>query len=237
MTDNNAFLDHITATLAGIEADGLMKRERLITGAKARMSQMAGRQMLNLCANNYLGLADDPRLIAAAKAAMDDHGFGMASVRFICGTQDLHRELETASGPVPRPGRRDPLRRLFRRQRRAVRAAARPGRRRHLGRSEPRLDHRRHPPVQGEALPLRQFRHGRPRDPAEGGPRRRRPLHPDRHRRRLLDGRLSRQPAGDPRAGRPLRRAGHGRRLPRHRLHRARRAAAPRRTPGSRSTS
>ena len=94
MTDNS-FLDHITLTLAQIEADGLMKRERLITGAQGAHVQMAGRQMLNLCANNYLGLADDPRLIAAAKQAMDDHGFGMASVRFICGTQDLHRRLET----------------------------------------------------------------------------------------------------------------------------------------------
>ena len=94
MTDR-AFLDHITATLAQIDADGLMKRERLITGAQGAHVQMAGRQMLNLCANNYLGLADDPRLIAAARQAMDDHGFGMASVRFICGTQDLHRQLET----------------------------------------------------------------------------------------------------------------------------------------------
>jgi glycine C-acetyltransferase len=89
-----AFLSHIAATLAQIEADGLMKRERLITGAQGAHVRMAGREMLNLCANNYLGLADDPRLIAAAKAAMDDHGFGMASVRFICGTQDLHRQLE-----------------------------------------------------------------------------------------------------------------------------------------------
>ena len=95
MTDKTAFLGHITATLQGIEADGLMKRERLITGAQGAHVQMAGRQMLNLCANNYLGLASDPRLIAAAKQAMDDHGFGMASVRFICGTQDLHRRLET----------------------------------------------------------------------------------------------------------------------------------------------
>jgi glycine C-acetyltransferase len=95
MTDATAFLDHITATLAQIDADGLMKRERLITGAQGAHVQMAGREMLNLCANNYLGLADDPRLIAAAKQAMDDHGFGMASVRFICGTQDLHRRLET----------------------------------------------------------------------------------------------------------------------------------------------
>lgn len=95
MTDRAAFLDHITRTLAGIDADGLMKRERLITGAQGGHVRMAGRKMLNLCANNYLGLANDPRLIAAAKAAMDDHGFGMASVRFICGTQDLHRRLET----------------------------------------------------------------------------------------------------------------------------------------------
>lgn len=95
MTDKPAFLDHITATLAGIEAEGLMKRERLITGAQGAHVRMAGREMLNLCANNYLGLADDPRLIAAAKAAMDGHGFGMASVRFICGTQDIHRKLET----------------------------------------------------------------------------------------------------------------------------------------------
>jgi glycine C-acetyltransferase len=94
MTDTS-FLAHITATLAQIDADGLMKRERLITGAQGAHVQMAGRQMLNLCANNYLGLADDPRLIAAAKQAMDNHGFGMASVRFICGTQDLHRTLET----------------------------------------------------------------------------------------------------------------------------------------------
>jgi glycine C-acetyltransferase len=95
MTDGSAFLDHVSATLAEIEAAGLMKRERLITGAQGAHVAMEGRQMLNLCANNYLGLADDPRLIAAAKAAMDDHGFGMASVRFICGTQDLHRQLET----------------------------------------------------------------------------------------------------------------------------------------------
>ena len=93
MTDV-VFLDHLRAALAEIEAAGLMKRERLIEAAQGVRVQVAGRQMLNLCANNYLGLADDPRLIAAAKAAMDSHGFGMASVRFICGTQDLHRALE-----------------------------------------------------------------------------------------------------------------------------------------------
>jgi glycine C-acetyltransferase len=93
MTDSR-FLSHLTQTLAGIEAEGLMKRERLIGGAQGAHVTIGGRRMLNLCANNYLGLAADPRLIAAAKAAMDSHGYGMASVRFICGTQDLHRQLE-----------------------------------------------------------------------------------------------------------------------------------------------
>ncbi len=95
MTDGAAFLDHLGATLRDIEADGLMKRERLIASAQGAHVRVAGRDVLNLCANNYLGLADHPRLIAAAGAAMADRGYGMASVRFICGTQDLHRELET----------------------------------------------------------------------------------------------------------------------------------------------
>ena len=94
MTDAVAFLDHMRATLSGIEAEGLLKRERLITSAQSAHVKVAGRDMLNLCANNYLGLADDPRLVAAAKGAMDAHGYGMASVRLICGTQDLHRALE-----------------------------------------------------------------------------------------------------------------------------------------------
>lgn len=95
----NGFLDHIAAELASIDAEGLRKAERAIT------SPQSGRitvdhpvkgpvKMVNLCANNYLGLADDARLIAVAKQAMDTRGFGMASVRFICGAQDLHRELE-----------------------------------------------------------------------------------------------------------------------------------------------
>ena len=94
MIDKSGFLANLTAALAGIEAEGLLKRERLITSPQGGHVAVAGRGMLNLCANNYLGLADDARLIAAAKRAMDDHGYGMASVRFICGTQDLHRQLE-----------------------------------------------------------------------------------------------------------------------------------------------
>ncbi len=89
-----AFLDHITDTLAEIDAEGMMKRERLITTPQGGEIEVGTRDVINLCANNYLGLADHPELIATAKQAMDDKGFGMASVRFICGTQDIHRELE-----------------------------------------------------------------------------------------------------------------------------------------------
>jgi glycine C-acetyltransferase len=97
MSDPSAFLVHLRDSLRGIEAEGLTKRERLIVSPQGTWVRMAGadRPLLNLCANNYLGLADHPALIGAAKQAMDDHGFGMASVRFICGTQDLHRRLET----------------------------------------------------------------------------------------------------------------------------------------------
>ncbi|MBN8186223.1 glycine C-acetyltransferase [Salipiger thiooxidans] len=89
-----AFLTHLRDTLAEIEAEGLMKTERLITSPQGTRVGVDGRELINLCANNYLGLADHPALIEAAGRAMHDHGYGMASVRFICGTQDLHRALE-----------------------------------------------------------------------------------------------------------------------------------------------
>lgn len=90
----NAFLNHITETLAQIDAEGMMKRERLISSPQAGKITANGKSVINLCANNYLGLANHPDLIAAAINAMGSNGFGMASVRFICGTQNLHRELE-----------------------------------------------------------------------------------------------------------------------------------------------
>ncbi|MFY0647315.1 glycine C-acetyltransferase [Sulfitobacter geojensis] len=90
-----AFLNHMTDTLAQIDAEKMTKHERLITSPQAGHVTANGKSVINLCANNYLGLADHPDLIQAAKTAMDDKGFGMASVRFICGTQDLHRTLET----------------------------------------------------------------------------------------------------------------------------------------------
>jgi len=100
MTMQTGYLDHLRTVLADIEAQGLMKRERLITSPQGGQVTVAGasgpRQMVNLCANNYLGLADHPAIADAAAAALEQYGFGMASVRFICGTLDLHRELETA---------------------------------------------------------------------------------------------------------------------------------------------
>jgi glycine C-acetyltransferase len=88
-------IDRIQQELAHIQAQGLFKSERIITSPQsAEISLADGRKMLNFCANNYLGLADHPEIIQAAKDALDTHGFGMASVRFICGTQDLHKQLE-----------------------------------------------------------------------------------------------------------------------------------------------
>ncbi|KAB2900905.1 MAG: glycine C-acetyltransferase [Dokdonella sp.] len=80
--------------LDSIRDQGLYKTERVITTPQAAQIRTNGQQVLNFCANNYLGLADHPDIIAAAKAALDTHGFGLASVRFICGTQDLHKQLE-----------------------------------------------------------------------------------------------------------------------------------------------
>lgn len=91
----NPTLSRLGDSLASIRADGLFKSERVITSPQSAEIELAdGRRVLNFCANNYLGLADHPAVIQAAKEALDSHGFGMASVRFICGTQDLHKQLE-----------------------------------------------------------------------------------------------------------------------------------------------
>ncbi|MEP6602924.1 MAG: glycine C-acetyltransferase [Spartobacteria bacterium] len=91
------FEKHLSQTLEDIKSQGLYKTERVITSPQdAKIDIVGGKHVLNMCANNYLGLADHPALIAAAKEALDTHGFGMASVRFICGTQDLHKNLEAA---------------------------------------------------------------------------------------------------------------------------------------------
>ena len=91
---SQTFYDRIDATLDEIRADGLFKTERELDGPQGAVIHVGGREVLNFCANNYLGLAGDPRLAAASRAAMETHGYGMASVRFICGTQGIHRALE-----------------------------------------------------------------------------------------------------------------------------------------------
>ena len=88
--------EHLAKTLAEIKEAGLYKNERLIESPQQAAIQVAGKEVLNFCANNYLGLSNNPRLIQAAKDAMDKRGFGMSSVRFICGTADIHKELEAA---------------------------------------------------------------------------------------------------------------------------------------------
>jgi glycine C-acetyltransferase len=95
MTSTAAFYAHIQAELKGIEAAGLMKRERIMaTPQGAVVKTTGGRELINLCANNYLGLSSHPKAVDAAHKALDTHGFGLSSVRFICGTQDIHKELE-----------------------------------------------------------------------------------------------------------------------------------------------
>ena len=88
--------EYLQQELADIKKAGLYKSERVITSPQRAEIEVAGRPVLNFCANNYLGLSDNPRLIQAAKKAMDLRGFGMSSVRFICGCQDMHKELEQA---------------------------------------------------------------------------------------------------------------------------------------------
>ena len=94
-TKSANFYSHTQDQIAQVKEEGLYKAERVITTAQqAQIAVNTGEQVINFCANNYLGLANHPELISAAKTGLDEHGFGMASVRFICGTQDIHKELE-----------------------------------------------------------------------------------------------------------------------------------------------
>ncbi|MGA8853219.1 MAG: glycine C-acetyltransferase, partial [Christiangramia sp.] len=90
-----AIKQHLEKEIEEIKEDGLYKRERIITGPQDAVIKIStGQEVINFCANNYLGLSSHPEVIQAAKDTMDSHGFGMSSVRFICGTQDIHKELE-----------------------------------------------------------------------------------------------------------------------------------------------
>ena len=162
--------EELEGTLAGLREAGLYKEEWEIETPQSAHVRVGGRDVLNLCANNYLGLASHPAVIEAAHAALDRWGFGMASVRFICGTQSIHRELERriseflgTEDTILYSSCFDANAGLF--------EALLDGRgRRHLRRAEPRLGDRRHPPVQGAPPPVPKRRHGRPRAvPDRGG--------------------------------------------------------------------
>ena len=87
--------EHLQKEISSIKEAGLYKEERIITSTQnAEITISTGEKVLNFCANNYLGLSDNPELVEAAKQGMDARGYGMSSVRFICGTQDIHKELE-----------------------------------------------------------------------------------------------------------------------------------------------
>ena len=91
---NDAFREHLRTQLGQLQDEGLFKRERVITSPQGAWIEAGGKRVVNLCANNYLGLAGDPALVKAAQEALPRHGFGLSSVRFICGTQDVHKTLE-----------------------------------------------------------------------------------------------------------------------------------------------
>ena len=91
---HQAVIDRLRAELAGLREQGLYKSERVLTGPQGAVVQSGDRDLINLCANNYLGLADHPAVLEAAERGLEAYGYGMASVRFICGTQQSHKALE-----------------------------------------------------------------------------------------------------------------------------------------------
>lgn len=91
---NEKFVERIAGELKSIDEAGLFKKERVITSDQGAEIEVGGKKVLNFCANNYLGLSDNPRVIEASKKTIDERGYGMSSVRFICGTQDIHKQLE-----------------------------------------------------------------------------------------------------------------------------------------------
>ena len=231
-----AVREQFQGELDEIAAPGSASSERVIASAQgAHVTLADGRELLNLCANNYLGLANHPAVLAAARDALGERGYGMASVRFICGTQDIHRELEERISAFLGMRGHDPLLVVLRRQRGPLRDAARRAGRDHLRRAQPRLDHRRRAALQGAPPALCERRHRRARGAPARGIRRAPP--PDRHRRRVLDGRPRRAAAAHLRARRAVRRDGHGGRLARGRASWARTGAERRRCTASPSAS
>ena len=106
--------EYLRQTLAEIKEAGLYKEERLIESAQQAAITVKGKEVLNFCANNYLGLSNHPRLIKASQEMMNNRGYGMSSVRFICGTQDIHKRTGSCHLGVFPNGRHDLVRRLLR---------------------------------------------------------------------------------------------------------------------------
>ena len=213
MSDTH-LLQVLRPQLDDLRGKGLYKRERQIQTPQGPDIAVAGQHVINFCANNYLGLANHPAIVAAAHEGLQRYGYGMASVRFICGTQESAQATGIGRRALPRQGRRHPLQLVLGRQRRSVRDDSRRRGRHPLRRAEPRQHHRRRSPVQGATLPLSARRHGRTgKSTARGAEL---PAAADRDRRRLLDGRRPGEAAGHLRPGRQARRHRHGGRQPRH---------------------
>ncbi len=181
-----SLIDFCRAEIESLKAAKTWKKERVLEGPTGARVRVDGRNVLMLTSNNYLGFANHPRVLDAARNALSRWGNGLGSVRFICGTQQLHKDLERGDLEVLRDGGHDPLHVLLERERGPLRAPPRRGGRAPLGRPEPRLDHRRHPPLQGEALPRPARRPRGSREGARGGPGA--PAPPLHHGRGLLDG-------------------------------------------------
>ena len=91
---SSKFIENLQSELQNIESEGLFKKERIITSSQSAEIVANGKPLLNFCANNYLGLSNNPEVIKASQDMIASHGYGMSSVRFICGTQDIHKQLE-----------------------------------------------------------------------------------------------------------------------------------------------
>ena len=155
------YLAHLRGTLDQIRADGFYKTERVIrTPQMPALVLAGGAAVVNFCANNYLGLADDPELVAAARDGLDRYGYGMASVRFICGTQSVHRELEAALSAFLDTGDAILYSSCFDANGGLFETLLGRRGRRHQRRAEPREHRRRHQALQGAPLPVPQQRHG-----------------------------------------------------------------------------
>ena len=205
---SEAFDRHLQSELDAIRDAGFHKEERPLVSSQGRVVTADGRELLNLCANNYLGLADDPRLVEAAKAALDRNGFGMASIRFICGTQSDHRTLEQSIAEFLGMDDAHALLVLLRREWRPVRDAARAD-------DVVISDALNHASIIDGIRLCRRERQGYANNDmaeleraAEGGGGR--AVSAGRDRRRVLDGRGDRRSRSDLRPGGKLRCAGDG---------------------------